>query len=100
MTPKELNYTASLVARGLVMNNPTKRTLEHLAGPHCERIIYLVWKRSRLNARVALAIPDAWKEIGEDYALKRILMGASTHQKIRKARATFVGATRAAYKIT
>ena len=91
MTPKELNYTASLVARGLVMNNPTKRTLEHLAGPHSERIIYLVWKRSRLNARVALA---------EDYALKRILIGASTHQKIRKARATFIGATRAAYKIT
>jgi hypothetical protein len=59
MTPKELNYTASLVARGLVMNNPTKRTLEHLAGPHSERIIYLVWKRSRLNARVALAIPEA-----------------------------------------
>lgn len=100
MTPKELNYKASLVSRGLVMHNPTKKTLETLAGPHYERIIWLVWKRSRLNARVALAMPDAWKEIAEDYARKRIMLGESSYRKIRKARAVWIGATKAAYKIT
>lgn len=100
MTPKELNYQASLVSRALVMQNPTKKTLEVLAGPHYERIVWTVWKRSRLNARVALAMPDSWKEIAEDYAKKRIALGESSYQKLRKARATFIAATKAAYKIT
>lgn len=100
MTPKELNYLASRVSRSLVMQNPTKKTLEVLSGPHYERIIWTVWKRSRLNARVALAMPDAWKEIAEDYARKRITLPESSYKKIRKARATFIGATKAAYKIT
>ena len=100
MTPKELNYLASRVSRGLVMHNLTRRTLEVLAGPHCEQVIWLVYKRSRLNARVALAMPDSWKEIAEDYAKRRILMPESTYRKIRKARVAFVAAAKTAYKIT
>lgn len=100
MTPTNLNYLASRVSRALVKHNLTRKTREVLAGPHCEQVIWLVYKRSRLNARVALAMPDAWKEIAEDYAKKRIMLPESSYKKIRKARAAFIAATKAAYKIT
>lgn len=100
MTPKDLNYLASRVSSGLVKHHLTRKTLEVLTGPHYEEIIWLVYKRSRLNSRVALAMPDSWKEIAEDWARKRMLMPESTYRKVRKARAAFIAAPKQAYKIT
>lgn len=86
-TPQEsLAYRIGYVCNCLTTGRLSLTAQEYCHGKDSRALRHGVWKRARLNARLAIALPDAWKEDAENYAREQGRLGESTLKVIREAR--------------